>query len=72
MGDADEGDPAQGVAAVAALVAAGAAAVDEAFAFVEVQGRDGYSGAVGDLADGEFFGDGCHGSDFRWLCGGGR
>ena len=65
LGDADEGDPAQGVAAVAALVSAGAAAVDEALAFVEVQGGDGDSGAFGDLADGEFLGDGWHGAHPR-------
>lgn len=71
LGDADEGDPAQGVAAVAALVSAGAAAVDEAFAFVEVQGRDGHAGAFGDLADGEFLADGCHLAEFmRGGCGG--
>ena len=56
LGDADEGHTAQGVAVVAALVAGGAAAVDEALAFVEVQGGDGHSGALGDLADGEFLG----------------
>lgn len=68
LGDADEGDPAQGVAAVAALVAAGAAAVDEPLAFVEVQGGDGDSGAFGDLADGEFLGDGWHGAHLRsWV-----
>lgn len=65
MGDADEGDAAQGVSVVAALVARGAAAVDEALAFVEVQGGDGHSGALGDLADGEFLGWACHGAQCR-------
>lgn len=71
LGDADEGHTAQGVAVVAALVAGGAAAVDEALAFVEVQCRDGHSGALGHLADGEFLGYGCHGFSLggRW-CGG--
>ena len=65
LGDADEGHPPQGVALVAALVAGRAATTDEALAFVEVQGRDGHSGAFGDLADGEFLGERCHASQSR-------
>jgi hypothetical protein len=53
LGGADEGDPAQGVTAVAALVARGAAAADQALGLVEVQGGDGGAAAGGELADRE-------------------
>src|ERR1044072_6914513 len=46
-----EGHPAERVAGVAALVAGGAAAVDEPFALVEPQRGGGDSAALGQLAD---------------------
>jgi NAD(P)H-dependent FMN reductase len=49
LGNADEGDDAQRVTAVAALVAAGAPAGDEALAFVEVQRRNRDAAALGQL-----------------------
>ena len=51
--DADEGDPAQGVAAVAALVAGRAAGPDQALRLVEVQRGDRDPGPRRQLADGE-------------------
>jgi NAD(P)H-dependent FMN reductase len=51
--DPDEGHPAQRVAAVAALVAAGAPAGDEALAFEEVQCGHRHSTACGQLPDGQ-------------------
>ena len=56
LGDPDERDPAQRVPGVAALVAGGSAAVDEALCLVEVQGGHGDAGACGQLTDGEFLG----------------
>lgn len=59
---AHEGHPAQRVAAVAALVAGGAAAGDQALGLVEVERGDGHAAARGELADGEFV-------DFSGICG---
>src|SRR5690606_17936280 len=56
LGEPDEGDPAEGVAGVTALVARRAPAADQALRLVEVQGRHGDAAALGELADGEFSG----------------
>ncbi|EGJ78430.1 hypothetical protein STTU_5641 [Streptomyces sp. Tu6071] len=50
----DEGDPAEDVARVAALVAGGATARDEPLGLVEVERGDGGPAARGELSDGEF------------------
>ncbi len=54
LGQPDERDPAQHVALVATLVAAGPAARDEALAFVEVQRRDRHPAALRQLSGREF------------------
>jgi len=46
----DEGNPPQGVAAVAALVARRAAAGDQSLPLVEVQSRDRHAGPMGEFA----------------------
>jgi len=50
----DERDAPQRLAGVAALIAAGAAGMNEALALIEVQGRNGHSAAVRHLARREF------------------
>jgi hypothetical protein len=60
LGGADERDPAQRRAVIAALVAGGAAAVDEALALVEAQGGRGDAAAFGQFADGQLGGYGRH------------
>lgn len=54
--DSDEGDASKRVSLVSTLVAAGPATDDEAFSFVEMQGRDGDTAALGELAGRKFLG----------------
>lgn len=51
LGGSDERDTTQGVAAITALVAGCAAALDEALAFVETQCRGRDAAAFGQFAD---------------------
>lgn len=54
--DSDEGDTSKRVSLVSTLVAAGPTTDDEAFSFVEMQGRDGDTAALGELAGRKFLG----------------
>ena len=51
--DFDDGDAAQNIAGVLALIAQGAGGLDEALRFVEMERRNRYSGALSDFANAE-------------------
>ena len=51
LGDFDDGNATQDIARVAALVAVGAVALDQALRFLKVQCGDGYAAALSKLAD---------------------
>ena len=54
---ADDGNAAQDFAIVTALISGVAPALDQTLGFVEMEGRNRYSGALSNMSDGERFGD---------------